>query len=456
MKQNLFLFHLTIFCVFIFAAQSPIIGAGIPNLDKISILDLQTAEHIALADNPSLAAAENRILQAKERILQARSAYLPHADASASYSHAWLSDNASRISGGDDSEDRFGAGLTGTWVLFDGFERNFSLASAQFGEKETRESESNTRRLLLSSVAAAYYNAQLAHENIAIAEADQAFYHQQSGEAEIRRDVGTGSLSDVLSFQIQVNAAKAGLIRAKQSYETAMSGLAAIMGIPDAVFPSDLKLASLESEIPEELVTPEPAPLIIYALANRPDILQSGYAIKMAESGIGLAEAAFFPDLALSASFDGDRKDNPGFESGDFGTTVALTLSYNFFDGGAKNARFREAKLKKSEAEKQKENAELTVASEVREALASLKSAQAQLVLQRSNAGLVRQNRDLVEKEFAAGQSSLVRLNEAQRDLITAQARLATALVSLRQAWYALEVSTGKILSRFEEGEAEG
>jgi outer membrane protein TolC len=45
------------------------------------------------------------------------------------------------------------------------------------------------------------------------------------------------------------------------------------------------------------------------------------------------------------------------------------------------------------------------------------------------------------------GQGTLVRLTEAQRDLTTAQSRLALALVSLRMAWENLKTATGLILS---------
>jgi len=58
----------------------------------------------------------------------------------------------------------------------------------------------------------------------------------------------------------------------------------------------------------------------------------------------------------------------------------------------------------------------------------------------------VEKNRDLVENEYMAGQVSLVRLNEAQRDLIQQQGRLALARVALRQAWHDLRVATGEIL----------
>jgi len=109
-------------------------------------------------------------------------------------------------------------------------------------------------------------------------------------------------------------------------------------------------------------------------------------------------------------------------------------------------ARVGEARARHDEAKKTLANLTNNVVSEVRTAITQVEAAQQELFLQRSNAALVQQNRDLVDKEYAAGQGSLVRLNEAQRDLVTAQSRLALALVSLRLAWQNLLATTGEIL----------
>ncbi|MDY6793460.1 MAG: TolC family protein [Thermodesulfobacteriota bacterium] len=430
------------------------------DLNTIRVLDLKTAGKIALADNPSLAAAQARVRQARERVLQARSAYWPRLDAKASASQVSLSDNdyQTNLTNArlfnpnatiEDPEDYYKGELTATWVLFNGFERKFANAAARYGEGQSESAQRDAKRLLLSSVAGAYFAAQLALENIAIAKADEVFNQQQLMEARARRRVGSGSLSDELNFGVRVNSAKAKRINAEKAYEVAMFGLAAILGVPGAVFPASLELAKLEHEIPEELFSPVPETLITYAQSHRPDVLQSEFALKQAISEIKIARAKFFPTVNLLATMEGNRAENGSFENEDFGNTVAIMLEYNLFAGGANRARYREAKAKQVEVEKALEDVRLKVSSEVRASLAKLHSAQKELVLQRSNADLVRQNRDLVEKEYAAGLGSLVRLNEAQRDLISAQSRLALALVSLRQAWFNLETDTGRILLSF-------
>jgi len=77
-------------------------------------------------------------------------------------------------------------------------------------------------------------------------------------------------------------------------------------------------------------------------------------------------------------------------------------------------------------------------------------TAQTQVALQRDNVDLVQRTRDLVGKEYNAGQGSLVRLNEAKKDLTTAQSNL--ALVALRQAWVELETLTGSIMATYGKG----
>ena len=437
----------------------PARAAGDP-MGGIRVLDLSTAGRIALRSNPAFAAAAARVRQAKERIAQARSSYLPRLDFTASSAHVTMPektyranlaaarslDPSARI---DDPQDYFNAGVTASWILFNGFERRLTHLAALHGEEQTEFARMDVKRLLLSGVSTAYFNAQLALENLAIAEADEAFNQRQLLEAKARRRVGTGTLSDELNFEVRVNSAKASVIQAKQAYEIAMFALAALMGLPEAAFPADLRLADLVSETPEEMERPLLEPHVAYAREQRPDILQGAAAVQQAASGVGIARAAFFPTATLVATMDGQRVDSADYEADDFGSTIAVTLSYELFSGGLRRARLREAKQQSVEVEKTLEGLMLSATAQVRSAVTTVASAQSQLQLQRKNANLVKKNRDLVEKEYAAGQGSLVRLNQAQRDLITAQSHLALALVSVRQAWSDLQTETGQILARW-------
>jgi outer membrane protein TolC len=447
-----------------FAAEADGLIAGASrggDFAGIQTLDLETAKRIAVSENPTMAAARARVEQAAQRVRQAEAAYLPRVDASGSASHVGLSDRDQKSqlqfarlfdprASIDMTEESYTAGLTASWTLFDGFARKFTREAERFGQMQLEEARNEARRLLLTSVSTTYYNAQLAMENRTIALADEAFNQRQVRDAEVRLQVGTGALSDVLNFKVQVNAARSRLSQSLLSYRRLLIGLAALMGVPDADLPEGLSLSALIPERDTEMGMPDADALVAEALIHRPDLQQSEFGIQQAESRIQLARSEFFPKLNLFADLNGKRNNGILFDDEDFGYALGINMSYALFSGGARKARLHEAAWARTEAEKVNADLSITVAAEVRQAVAEINRAQTELRLQRANTALVEQNRDLVEKEYAAGQGTLVRLNEAQRDLVTAQSRLASALVSLRQAWQTLESATGRIRSSVE------
>jgi outer membrane protein TolC len=166
---------------------------------------------------------------------------------------------------------------------------------------------------------------------------------------------------------------------------------------------------------------------------------------------VGSARSGYYPSVSITGSLDAERINDHEFEREDFGKTLLLNVTFNLFNGWQTVARVGEAKSRMRESQRNIEDTQLTVISDVESSVTRLKAAQEQLKLQRENTKLVRQTRDLVEKEYTAGQGSLVRLNEAQRDLVTAESNLVLSLVSMRQAWEGLKSSTGEILSGHSE-----
>lgn len=433
-------------------------ATAVERLEQVKVLDLKTAAHIALADNPTVAAARARVVQAGEVVKQARSSYWPRLDATAGASRVDLSERNFQSQAGpaqafgvtfNNPEDYYRAGLRASWTVFDGFARKFSLAVAKYGEQATTEALSDTRRLLLSAVAFAFLEAQLAQENIAIAKADEAFNQRLLVEARLRYDVGTGALSDVLNFQVRVNDAQTQRILDENGFKAALITLAALLGVAEGQLPAHVELAVLTPPTETELSMPQADASLESAFALRPDLLQSEYFVQQAEAGIKVAKSGYYPSLLLSGAVEGERPEDLDFDGDDFGNSVALGLSWNLFAGGFTRAKTGEAKARLYEVEKIQEDAKVRVASQVQEVVTRILTAQQQLTLQETNTKLVQQQRDLVEKEYKAGVGSLVRLNEAQRDLTVARARLAFVRVALREAWYDLETATGQIVQTF-------
>jgi outer membrane protein TolC len=458
MKQVVFI--LLISCLLASAAWSreeqPAAG---PDFSGIEVLNLETAQRIALQGNPGIAAAQARLEQARARVSQAVAAWWPSLDVTGNAARTRRSDleyeriNFMPLGPGQSTDrtyDSSAAGLRATWVIFDGFYRSFRQKQAEFGLKSSAAARRDSQRLLISAVAEAFLNAQLTQTKVKIAEADKKFYKKQLLDADNRYEVGTGSWGDVLNFKVQLNSAKTTSMFGKREYEAALYGLAALLGVPDAIFPETVRLVELDKDFrpSEELAKDIPA-LIDAAMAPRPDLRILAMRIHEAEAATGQAKAAFWPKVQLGGSLNGAQQGDVALTGEDFGDAISLSASWNLFSGGADRARVFEAEQKRREAAYSRADLRNRVASEVRQDVALLAASTEQVRLQRESVDLVEQNRELAQSEYEAGSASLVRLNEAQRDLTTTYGRLAQALVGYHLARQRLLSATGRNLDLF-------
>jgi len=436
---------------------------AVPDISTIEILDLHTAQAIALASNPSVSAALERVEQARARLREAVAAWFPTLDLTGSGSRTELSksdwQNASALAGlfgqtADRTAENYTTGVQAAWIMFDGFFRSFREQQAQYGTKTAEASRRDVQRLLVSAVAEAYLNAQLAQTNVKIAQADSEFYNQQLRDAENRFEVGAGPWGDVLNIKVQLNSAKTNYMLSSREYEAASYGLAALLGLPDARLPEHVTLAELDTGIKLEENEEKPEQLIKEALELRPDVVAMINRVNEAEAGIGMAKAPYYPTLQLTGAVNGARQGDIGLTGDNFGNTIMLFLTWNLYAGGADKAREFEAEHGYREAQYVLADLKNQVASEVRQDMALLAAAREQVVLQRQSLGLVQENRELAKNEYEAGEASLVRLNEAQRDLNTTFSRLAQAQVAYHRARQRLLASTGRNIDAFIEKEA--
>jgi len=436
--------------------QDPVNG---PDFSGIEVLDLKTAQRLALQGNPGIAAAGARLEQARARIRQAVAAWWPSLDATANVSRTRRSNTIQEFAkyyspAPDQTYNSSALGVQASWILFDGFYRSFTQEQMEWGEKSSADALQDVRRLLVSAVAEGFLNAQLARTKVQIAEADMGFYEKQLQDAQNRFEVGTGSWGDVLNIKVQLNTARTSAMLGRRENEAARYGLAALLGVPDSVFPETVRLAELDKDFrPSEDFEADAEALIKEALSARPDLRRLAAQIREAEAATGQAKAAFWPTVQLEGAVNGERQGEVSLSGDDFGNALMINMSWNLFTGGADRARVFEAQHKRREILYSMSDLRNRVASEVRQDIALLAAAREQARLQRESVGLVEQNRELAQSEYEAGTASLVRLNEAQRDLTATYGRLAQALVGYHLARQRLLAAIGRNLVDFSEDE---
>ncbi len=407
------------------------------------VLTLPAARRLALEQNPEIGMAAMRVEAARARALRAMSAYLPKIDVTVGYTHTYdfYMPQFGDIPFIPRSFESYDTSLQGTWLLFDGFVREFTLAAADLASRESRAAYKDVERLLCRAVEQTYYEGQLAEEGLRIAAADAEFNRQLLQATEQMRVRGKAARQDVNNFEIRLKAAEAGAVAARQALAVNYIVLEELLGLAEGVLGRRTQLEPLAEETPELLARPEEGAWLDLAERARPDVAASVLARKRGEAETSAARSAWLPSLVLNGTYGWQKLGDMRYSGDEINSSLMLGLGWNIFSGGSTLASVREARARADEASYRIEKRARAAVSEVRQAVAAVVHAQERLVIDTRSAALAAETRDDVRKAYEAEKAALTRLNEAQRDAVMAEARRAQARIQLRQAWSALRAA---------------
>ena len=418
-------------------------------LKDVKLLTIENAQRIALANNPDYRSAYHAVNAAQMVYYQALGSFAPTIDASFSIgqSHSWPEGSTASYGRSNNFYTRTGIGAN--WVLFNGLARYFQAKIAKSGHNYQLAMEEDACRTLLRGVAYAYNEIMLAKENIRIADKDMSFQQDCLRETELKYEVGTVPLSEVLNFKIRVNNAISSKIAAERTYEIATYALAVLMGYPEGKFPEWVKFAEIKTDL--DAIIPKVEVYLDTALANRPDLRGMREQLKIAEYSKYKSYSAFSPVVSAYVNFNYNTSDTrqydprrhstgrgPNFE---YGAQVNWTL----FNGLIRYNQMREAQANMAIAEFSLASAWLSVVQEVRTAYINYLQSVRQSKVFEETLKFSTEQRDLVAKEYEAGTIGITRLNEVQKDLVDAEATLATAYINTKNAMVQLEAAAGLI-----------
>lgn len=416
----------------------------------IKVLDLKTAQEIAIRNNPDFRAKYQAVVAARARYYQAMSAYLPQITSSYTLGSYVTSYHNQVNTGGLARSNSFNTqmGLQATWLLFDGLARTMGVLAAKHSLEQSKADEDNSRRVYLELVATSYNDILLAIEQRRIAKADMDFQLKILKETQLKYEAGAVPLSDVLNFKIQVNVATGNQISAEYRYNISRYALATLMGLPEGTLPESLDFPPIQTKTQDNLTS-----IGVYldaALNNRPDLKYYREAVKVAEYTLYQRWGAFSPKVSAFAEYGlgtslsrfgpGKGVNHSYVNTNEFNYGVQATWS--LFEGGYRVARVREAQAQVAQAKFIAANTWITVVKEVRGAYDNYVQNVKQAQLYEKTLTLVTKQRDLVEEEYKAGNTELTRLNQAQRDLVEADTNFVIALVNVKNARAQLEAAT--------------
>jgi outer membrane protein TolC len=415
--------------------------------EDCQVLSLETAEQIAVANNPDYLSASHSVNAAWSRFYASLSGYFPTIDATYGFSNNRLIPNSGEGGGNTPSFSK-GGGLQGQWLLFDGLVREMNVLIAKHNAKQAEALDRDAKRLLLQSVALAYNNILLARENIRIAEADADFNEKLYNETELKYKVGEVSLSEPLNFKVRYNQAKNQLIISNYSFIISKYILAALLGLTESDIPANIEFPPLSPK--NEQFSSDIVVYLDTALANRPDLDAFRESLLSANFNVWAKWGAFSPTISANGFYGYLRTDtgsgkytNWESRSQDRAYNFGLTASWTLFNGGQNWFNLKESQAQLAQSQLAVMTKWIQVVSEVRQAQDNYRQTIEQVTLFEETLGLVQKTRDLVEEEYKAGNANLTRVNQAQSDLVRAEADLASSRVNLENAKAQMEAAIG-------------
>ena len=394
----------------------------------------------ALDHSPTMIAAQARLRDAVARTGEARSALYPSLGASASVTRDKLSYNsifpAAAVPRGWNDMGR--TTLDFSWEL-DFWGKNRAALRAAVSEASAVEADAAGARLLLTtSVADAYVRLQylFALRDVAA----ESLRNRQDSLRLVQRRVGQGLDAQVSIEEAAARAdlAQAGLTEADENIQLARNGIAALLGRgPDRGL--DITRPALSARRPVGL----PPTIEADLLGRKPEVVAARWRVEAAAKRIGVAKAAFYPDVNLTAfigfeSLGLSKLTSAGSDVGGFGPALHLPI----FEGGRLRSNYRSARAEYDLAVANYDDALTQALRETADAARSLAALQDRLVA--TDAGRARSETayTLAKKRYDGGLADFQTVLTAEDALL--QAQIADTAIHMRG--YSLDIALVKAL----------
>lgn len=372
--------------------------------------------------NQNLRAAEARLRQARALADQARAGLFPTltANGAATRSKSPSLPNAPSFATG--AVNNFNASLNAGWEL-DLWGR--VRRSVEAGEAEVQASGADLEAARLSAqatLAQSYLALRVADAMRRTLEETVAAYARTLTLTRNRYEAGVAARVDVVQAEVQMKSARAQLIDVGVERAQLEHAIALQLGIA----PAELALAPapLAARMP---VIPVGLPSEL--LERRPDVAAAERRTAAANARIGVAQAAYFPTVTLSAA-GGSRTTSLAdlFAAPTHFWSLGAAVAQPLFDAGLRRAQAAQAIAAYDEEVAAYRQTVLTGFQEVEDNLAALRILEEEAVLQDEVVQAARQAVELTTNQYQAGVVSYLNVISAQATLLANERTAANIL----------------------------
>ena len=373
----------------------------------------------ALKQNYDVRIAAARILEARAQLGITRADQLPSVAASASSVNERISQSA-RIPSIETSAHQLS--LSAAWELdFWGRYRRAtesaraSLLAQEWAQKAVISS-------LVSDLASAYFQLRELDLELEISRQTLGSRKDSLGLTQILADHGATSLLDVRQAEQLVFAAGASIPDLEQRIEQQENFISTLLGQNPQSIPRGRKL--LDQPHPLEV----PAGLPSSLLERRPDIRQAEQQLIAANAQIGVAKAAYFPQISLTADGGYQSSALTGLFAGPAGFwSIGGSAVQPVFEGGRIRNRVRFAEAQTQEATVFYERTIQQAFRDVSDALIAYRKSQEFRIQQEQLTRAADDAKELSNMRYKGGATSYLEVLDSDTRYFSAQLTLAQA-----------------------------
>lgn len=392
----------------------------------------------AYHNNAKLNSARAGLRATDEGVAVAKSGYRPTVNSSYNVSrtrnHSSLGNTYSTVGK---------VGIELNQMLFDGFQTQNKVASAESQVFATREKLKNEEMNSLFGAVSAYMNVYQARQIAALNERNLAAMNEQVRAARARLDVGEGTRTDVAQAEANRSNSVAALNAAKANVKSAEAEYRQVIGEE----PGKLSAAS-----PADKLLPRgPAASLAIATDSHPGILATKYAVDAAGYNVKSAEGALLPGVRLNAGAshtDTYSGGNGGINADGNSASIGLGINIPIYQGGRTSALVRQSKEQLGQARIEVDVVRDQVRQGIGSAWAQYEAAKANVVSTRTGIAAAQLALDGVIEERKVGQRTTLDVLKAQNDLTDVQIAQVRAQHDLIVASYAILNATGRMTAR--------
>ncbi len=397
-------------------------------------------------DNFNIALYEARVRQANAGTQAARAALWPMVNAGAGASR----NSANSEVAGRNTNAAYNVALGASWEpdLWGGIRRNVESAGAS--AQATEADLANARLSVQASVAQNYFLLRVQDAQIALLQDTVEAFDKSLQLTRNQYAAGIVARGDVAQAEAQLKSTQAQVYDARISRAQLEHAIAVLVGKP----PSELAIApqpTLAAVYPD-------IPLVVPSalLERRPDIAAAERRAAAANAQIGVAQAAFYPNVTLSA--------NGGLQSSVIGSllsfpnhywTLGAALAQAIFDGGLRTAQKEQAIAAYDQTVASYRSTVLTSFQEVEDNLVALDLLAQEATVQQEAVVAARQSATIAQNQYRAGTTSYIAVVVLQANALNNErtalgitARRLTASVNLVRAmgggWDATQLAVAK------------